>query len=347
MNNFVLEGLCLIKNIGEMLQDVPSINRRRNRLIKLSLWVESTKASNILNRPPISKDAEDWLFIELCKPPLGYFYIKLFSSFFYLPLIILKRPDDKFYKKLKLGCESLFEFQDKLYAGFRHKGKKVAIVYADMLGTVGSASMTSLYCAARILIYRQVFFSIMKAFDGDVEVPIGDSLLAIFKKYKNALESCLKILPYILDNDLKVVMGMTVGNDYLSNSNGRPIIGRDTNLAVRLSELGRFCDHKSIRVEVWDNKNNVWDNSKGIYLCKKIDTAIWIVDVEKDTFFNSLFVKNSVKREIERNKLKLIRYMQEEENVRANFHEFWNKIGYKNGNIYAILPENILHIPVY
>jgi len=346
VTKFVLEGLKLIKDIGDTLQDFPSINRRRNRIIKLLLLEESSRALNYLNSPPINKDAKDWLFIELYEPPLGYFYSKLFNSFYYLPITILKRPDNPYYKKVKESCEKLFEFQDKLYAGFRRNENKVSIVYADLLGTVGSASVTSLYCAVRILIYRQIFFSIMKSFDGDVEVPIGDSLLAIFKNHKNALKSCLKILPYVLDNDLKVVIGMTYGDDFLSNSNDRPIIGRDINLAVRLSELGLLSDHESIRVEIWDNTNNIWNNSVENMLREKVNTAIWIVDVEKDTSFNSLFTKNSVKNEIERNKLKLIKYIQEEENVKDYFHRFWGKIGYKKGNIYAILPENILPLPI-
>jgi len=340
MKNNPLEALILIKSFSQELLALPSVTRRRGRGLKLSLLEEWHTARDFHNNPSTG-GMKEWLEKELAKPD-AKFFIKIFNSFFYLPVHLIPINNNKVYIPLKNKLEELFEFQNKEFSicnAVSLKDKDVAIVYADMLDTVAYASVSSLYCASRMLIYRQIFFTKMKSSSaGYVEVPIGDSLLALFKDPKNALISCLEILPYILQNDLKVVIGILYGKDFLSDLRGRPIIGRDTNLAVRLSEIGLIS--RDMSVEVADG----YDENKK-YLCKGVNTAIWIADVKDEENFKSLFENEDIKKKIEGYDLQLIKYLEKKDNVKNYFSKFWRDIGYKMRTIYAVLPRKYLHIP--
>lgn len=344
------KGLKVIKTVSKILLDVPSISRRRSRGIKLLLAAEYCKAKYFLGKQNDNK-VQEWLSEELINHR-AKFYIKLFNSFFYLAVHLIPHDHEK-YRTLKRAIEDLFEVQEKELSidpdcAKKIKNRKVAIVYADMLGTVASASVSSLYCAARLLIYRQVFYSQMRNSScAYVEVPIGDSLFALFKEGKNALEACLKILPYILENELKVVIGICYGDDFLSNSRGRPIIGRDTNLAVRASELGHDFRKRKVKVQekISDKQTEKLVNGEEYYLFGQVDTAVWIADYWGREDPNGIFHKWLVGiRKPEG--IKLVEYLGQESNIKTDLKKWWGKIGYRKENniIYAFVPEKYLSV---
>jgi hypothetical protein len=322
------EGLKIIKELSMELTRVPAFHRRRSRRIRLILY-EINRLAKKYEIDGLKKKGTKWINNELFRET-GIFYMMVFNSFYYLSISLLSQ-NSHIYKNIRLYLEKLFELQDKTYSGYDAglKGKIITIVYADMLGTVASASITSLYCAAKVLIYRQVFYFIMKkTYKGFVEVPIGDSLFAMFEDRKAALESSLHVLPYIIKNKLSVGIGITSGNDFLSSSKGRPIIGKDTNLAVRLAEKIRGISIRHV-VRVKNIKDGLEYKLKKI----NIETAVWI----SETPIGAEMMK-TVKTLPEINKIKFIEYIYDEK-WSEDINKIWREIGYKNRKIIAIIPD--------
>ena len=336
----LFQGLSLIESTSQGLLRVPSIHRRRSRGIKLSL-ISELRTAKYYRENYQKRIVKEWLEEELMRTD-ARFYIKILNSFFYLPIHLIPSDNRKVYMPLKTKLERIFEMQDEelsLRKSALERNKDVAIVYADTIGTVASASISSLYCAARILIYRQIFFSIMTNWlCAYTEIPIGDSLFTLFEEPKNALAACVDILPYVMKNRLKVTIGMTYGKDFLSDSQGRPIIGRDTNLVVRLADkMGRLFENTRIIV------SDGYDEHKNYSLDRKnVNIGLWIADAEDRSTFNLLFNQRVLERKIRNNGLKLVKYTLHDQNVKRELNKLWRKIGYGKGTIYGIVPGGYL-----
>jgi class 3 adenylate cyclase len=269
----------------------------------------------------------DWIEQELLTPnAVGNFYFKLLNAFYYLPVSSLPR-NSALYRNLKQGWEELFDLQDKAYCGWkrREESKKVTVVYADMLDTVETASLSSLYSASLILIYRQIFFGGMKSFGGYVDVPIGDSLLAIFDNPQDALDACLSILKYLLEYPyIDAVTGISFGDDFLVNLQGRPILGRDINLAVRLSHLGELTEKLRRSVKVQDCLTKAQLSIKG-----KVNLGIWMDE--------PLFREFEDRPEVDN--IRVVKYLSSSSKEDRYWESFWKKIGYPPRKIYGVIPN--------
>lgn len=132
--------------------------------------------------------------------------------------------------------ESLLSVQEEWFRGWE-KMEEAFIVYGDMVGFSRSAQKHNFHAAINILAFRYAFFRGFKDCGGYLEASGGDSILGVFKDGEKAVSAAIEVLKLARRFGIGARIGISFG-DYLSNGEGRPIIGASINTAVRVADGG-------------------------------------------------------------------------------------------------------------
>jgi len=187
-----------------------------------------------------------------------------------LPFMI---PFPAIYTKL---FEDILSLQESWFKGWAKIRENVFIVYGDMVGFSKSAQKHNFNAAIDILSFRQAFFRAFKDNKGYVEASGGDSILGIFRKGEEAISAAKKVLEINKKFNIGARIGISYG-DYLSDEDGRPIIGASINTAVRVADGGSKKGakageptYKYLNSRKFTRKYKVFNNNTGL------NRGIWL-----------------------------------------------------------------------
>jgi len=164
----------------------------------------------------------------------------------------------KTYKSL---FERLLSAQVSWFEGWKKYEKNIFIVYGDMVGFSKLAQKHNFDAAIKILNFRHLFFRNFKKVGGFLEASGGDSILGVFEDVKSAVEASLRILRLSQQIGIGARIGISYG-DYLSDEQGRPIIGASINTAVRVADGGSKGSLIRSKEKTWRLKNSEWKTVK-------------------------------------------------------------------------------------
>jgi len=166
--------------------------------------------------------------------------------------------------------EDLLSLQKLWFESWKKFKQRVFIVYFDMIGFSEKAERRNLNAVIPILAYRNVIFDYITKGKGHPEASGGDAAIAIFKDGEKALDSSLKILNLLNRLQIGARIGISYG-DFLSQENGRPILGNSIATAVRIAEGGskkKFPKYFTLKEDELKEKRPYYrkDSLSGIWI---------------------------------------------------------------------------------